>query len=93
MLTANDTANVKNRLIPDTRVRGFNFNYDFEKVGGPAPDFELPAMAGERQITMRSRDYRGARNLVVTFHPPRVMAGSSELPNIDALLQTLRNLP
>jgi len=50
-------------------------------------------MAGERQITMRSRDYRGARNLVVTFHPPRVMAGSSELPNIDALLQTLRNLP
>ncbi len=78
MLTANDTANVKNRLIPDTRVRGFNFNYDFEadwrtpwplKVGGSAPDFELPAVAGERQITMRSRGYLGARNLVVAFHP------------------------
>ncbi len=39
------------------------------KVGATAPDFELPAVAGERQITMRSRDYLGTRNLVVTFHP------------------------
>jgi peroxiredoxin len=39
------------------------------KVGDSAPDFELPAVAGERQITMRSRDYLGTRNLVVTFHP------------------------
>jgi peroxiredoxin len=38
-------------------------------VGDQAPDFELPAVAGERQITMRSRDYLGNRNLVVTFHP------------------------
>jgi peroxiredoxin len=39
------------------------------QVGDRAPDFELPAVAGERQIMMRSRDYLGARNLVVTFHP------------------------
>ena len=39
------------------------------KVGDVAPDFELPATAGERQITMRSRDYLGRQNLVVAFHP------------------------
>ena len=39
------------------------------KVGDPAPDFELPAIAGERHITMRSRDYLGRQNLVVAFHP------------------------
>ena len=39
------------------------------KVGDPAPDFELPAVAGERRITMRSRDDLGHQNLVVTFHP------------------------
>jgi hypothetical protein len=39
------------------------------KVGDVAPDFELPAIAGERQTTMRSRDYLGRQNLVVAFHP------------------------
>jgi len=39
------------------------------KVGAPAPDFELPAVAGERQVTMRLHDYLGRQNLVVTFHP------------------------
>jgi len=39
------------------------------KVGDPAPDFELPAIVGDRQITMRSRDYLGRQNLVVAFHP------------------------
>ena len=39
------------------------------KVGDVAPDFELPAIAGDRQITMRSRDYLGRQNLVVAFHP------------------------
>ena len=39
------------------------------KVGDPAPAFELPAIAGERQTTMRSRDYLGRQNLVVAFHP------------------------
>jgi peroxiredoxin len=39
------------------------------KVGDRAPDFELLAVAGERRVTMRSRDYLGRKNLVVTFHP------------------------
>lgn len=39
------------------------------KVGDPAPDFELPGVAGERQITIRSCDYLGRQNLVVAFHP------------------------
>jgi peroxiredoxin len=39
------------------------------KIGDPAPDFELPAVAGEERITVRSRDYLGKSNLVVTFHP------------------------
>jgi len=39
------------------------------KAGDPAPDFALPAVAGERQITMRSRDSLGRQNLVVAFHP------------------------
>jgi peroxiredoxin len=39
------------------------------KAGDPAPEFELPALAGEEQITIRSRDYLGKENLVVTFHP------------------------
>jgi len=39
------------------------------KTGDPAPDFELPAIAGDIQLTIRSRDYFGKQNLVVTFHP------------------------
>ena len=39
------------------------------KVGDPAPDFELPAIAGDRRITMCTRDYLGRQNLVVAFHP------------------------
>jgi len=39
------------------------------KIGDPAPDFEIPAIAGERRITVRSRDYLGRQHLVVAFHP------------------------
>ena len=39
------------------------------KVGDRAPEFELPAVAGDRQLTIRSRDYLGRQNLVVAFHP------------------------
>jgi peroxiredoxin len=38
------------------------------KVGDPAPDFELPAVSGERQQTVRLSEYHG-QNVVVTFHP------------------------
>lgn len=39
------------------------------KTGDIAPDFELPAVAGERHLTVRLSDYRGKKNVVVTFHP------------------------
>ena len=39
------------------------------KKGDPAPDFELPAVIGERETTIRLADYRGRMNVVVTFHP------------------------
>jgi hypothetical protein len=80
MLTANDRANVNSRLIRQPRPGGSNLNYNFRfrldrrndvalKVGDLAPDFELPAIAGDRQIMIRSRDYLGRQNLVVAFHP------------------------
>jgi peroxiredoxin len=39
------------------------------KVGDSAPDFELPAIEGERQTRVRLSDFRGKKNVVVTFHP------------------------
>ena len=39
------------------------------KVGDRSPDFELPAIAGDRRIMMRSRDYLGRHHLIVAFHP------------------------
>jgi peroxiredoxin len=37
--------------------------------GDAMPDFALFALAGEERIRIRSRDYLGRQNLVVTFHP------------------------
>ncbi len=39
------------------------------KAGDPAPDFELPAVTGEKKLTVRLRDYVGKQNVVITFHP------------------------
>lgn len=39
------------------------------KPGDSAPQFELPAVVGESQLTIRSRDYLGRQSLVITFHP------------------------
>jgi alkyl hydroperoxide reductase subunit AhpC len=39
------------------------------KVGDTAPDFELPAVEGDRHMTVKLSDYRGKKNLVVSFHP------------------------
>jgi hypothetical protein len=65
-----------NSRVAARRSRACSLKYNFVreefmalKVGDAAPDFELSAIAGERQITMRSRDYLGRQNLVVAFHP------------------------
>jgi len=39
------------------------------KVGDRAPDFELPAVAGEKQFKVKLSDFRGKQHVVVTFHP------------------------
>ena len=39
------------------------------RIGDPAPEFDLPAVIGEKETRVRSRDYEGMRNLIVTFHP------------------------
>ena len=37
--------------------------------GDTAPDFDLPGVAGERELRVKLSDYLGKRNVVVTFHP------------------------
>jgi peroxiredoxin len=39
------------------------------RVGDRAPDFALPAVIGEKEVRVRSREYLGRQILVVTFHP------------------------
>jgi peroxiredoxin (alkyl hydroperoxide reductase subunit C) len=39
------------------------------KAGDTAPDFDLPAVTGERVHRVRLSDFRGKQNVVVTFHP------------------------
>jgi peroxiredoxin len=39
------------------------------KAGDTAPEFTLPAVEGEQQLTVRLSDYRGKKNVLVTFHP------------------------
>ena len=38
-------------------------------VGDIAPDFELPAVKGDRRLTIKLSDFRGKKHVVVTFHP------------------------
>ena len=39
------------------------------KVGELAPDFELPAVEGERRLRVKLTDFRGKKHVVVAFHP------------------------
>ena len=39
------------------------------KVGDLAPEFELAAVQGERQLKVKLSDFLGKKNVVVTFHP------------------------
>jgi peroxiredoxin len=39
------------------------------KVGDLAPDFELPAVEGERRLKIKLSDFRGKQHVVVAFHP------------------------
>jgi peroxiredoxin Q/BCP len=39
------------------------------RIGDAAPNFELRAVSGEREYTVRLSDYVGKQHVVVTFHP------------------------
>jgi thioredoxin-dependent peroxiredoxin len=39
------------------------------KLGEMAPEFELPAVEGERQFQVKLSDFRGKKHVVVSFHP------------------------
>ena len=39
------------------------------KVGDPAPEFELAAVAGEQESKVKLSDFRGKHHVVVSFHP------------------------
>jgi alkyl hydroperoxide reductase subunit AhpC len=56
------------------------------KVGDRAPDFELPAVEGERRLDFKLSDYRGKKNVVVTFHPlDWTPTCESQLPILDSM--------
>ena len=64
------------------------------KVGDPAPDFELPAVAGEQQITVRSRDgFSFELDVASIIHigmknAPRVISRVGSMQNlVDHVLQ------
>jgi peroxiredoxin Q/BCP len=39
------------------------------KVGDRAPEFELPAVEGERQFRVKLSDFHRKKHVVVSFHP------------------------
>jgi peroxiredoxin len=39
------------------------------QVGDRAPDFDLPAVEGEKQLRVKLQDFRGKQHVVLTFHP------------------------
>lgn len=56
------------------------------KVGSRAPDFELPAVEGEKHMRVRLSEFRKKKNVVVTFHPlDWTPTCESQLPILDSL--------
>lgn len=39
------------------------------EVGAVAPDFDLPAVTGDRRHRVRLSDFRGKKNVVLAFYP------------------------
>jgi peroxiredoxin (alkyl hydroperoxide reductase subunit C) len=56
------------------------------QAGDRAPQFELPAVEGERRLKFRLADYHGKSNVVVTFHPlDWTPTCESQLPILDSM--------
>jgi alkyl hydroperoxide reductase subunit AhpC len=55
------------------------------KVGDVAPDFELPAVQGDERLTIKLSEFRGKKNVVVSFHPlDWTPTCAEQLPAFDA---------
>src|SRR5258708_12040902 len=55
------------------------------KVGDAAPDFELPAVEGDRHLKIKLSDFYGKKNVVVSFHPlDWTPTCAAQLPAFDA---------
>ena len=39
------------------------------EVGVEAPDFEIPAVTGDRRHKVRLSEFRGTKNVVLAFYP------------------------
>jgi hypothetical protein len=39
------------------------------KIGDPVPEFDLPAVEGEKQFRLKLSDFRGKKHVLVSFHP------------------------
>jgi len=39
------------------------------KIGDPVPDFDLPAVEGEKQFRVKLSEFRGKKHVLVSFHP------------------------
>jgi alkyl hydroperoxide reductase subunit AhpC len=55
------------------------------QVGDAAPDFELPAVEGDRHLKIKLSDFHGKKNVVVSFHPlDWTPTCAAQLPAFDA---------
>ncbi len=39
------------------------------KVGDTAPDFEVPAVVGDKKQKVKLSDFKGKKNVVLAFYP------------------------
>ena len=64
------TSTAADKSVRPTRQNAFTGEKPMAlRVGDEAPDFDLPAIEDGRQVRVRLSDFRGRKNVVVTFHP------------------------
>jgi peroxiredoxin len=63
------------------------------QVGDTAPDFELPAVTGEKKSNLKLSDFRGKRNVVLAFYPLDWSSTcTAEMPALNAALSRFQGL-
>ena len=63
------------------------------QVGDTAPDFELPAVTGEKKSNVKLSDFRGKRSVVLAFYPLDWSSTcTAEMPAFNAALSRFQGL-